>query len=76
MSIEVKMSISFQNWHAPNFALLESKPGLKQDGIQPTPSIPVADLEANVVDALAASWLEDLYRKAGHRCPFTIIRAG
>lgn len=74
MSVEVKMTVKFQPWTAPNFAVMSQEPGRKEDGMRALPSIAIADLESAVIDMLAQEWLTDLYSKAGRHSPFCIIR--
>jgi len=76
MTVEVRMTVRFTPWQAPNFATVQTKPGFKQDGMQPLPSIPVDVLDDDALQVLAQSWLTDLYAKAGKICPFTAIRQG
>lgn len=70
----IQTSIELNKFQAPNFATVKSKPGRKEDGLQPLASIPIAELEPKTLDELAFAWLEDIYEKAGHPNPFTIIR--
>lgn len=49
----------------PSFAQVEQPPHPKQDGIRELPSIPIADLPAATLRAMAHEWLVALYDKAG-----------
>ncbi len=68
-SINVTTQVAFRRWKAPNFATMESRPRARQDGIQAMPSTPVRELAPDVLDALAAAWIHDLYAKAGREAP-------
>jgi hypothetical protein len=74
--MEVTTTVNLNPWQVPNFATVKQKPGLKQDGIQPAVSIPVADLSQEALDSLAQAWLTELYNKADKHSPFHIVRAG
>lgn len=67
--VSVAVPVSYRRWQAPNFATIDRPPGNRQDGMQPLPSTPVAELDPKALDALAAAWIEDLYTKAGRKPP-------
>lgn len=69
MAIEVKTTVKFKHWRAPNFAVIETTDA--KDGHP----IPVGDLDADALEALAVSWLNDLYSGTVHPNPFAAIPA-
>lgn len=71
MSLEIKTTIKFRAWRAPNYALLENA----KDGDRECHTIPVDDLDEAALEALARAWLEDLYGKTQHTSPFVVIGA-
>lgn len=71
-TVTVTAPVTYRAWKAPNFATLDMPPGLKQDGLKELPSIPVADLPAVAMDALAQQWLDHLYGKIGRANPFKL----
>lgn len=72
MADEVKtsMGMTFRAWNAPNYATLSLPVRGKGEGMAELPSFPVADLDPDALDALAAQWLDHLYAKAGRASPF------
>jgi hypothetical protein len=63
MTVEVKTTMKFKPWRAPNFAVLDTT------GTEGHP-IPINDLDADALEALARSWLEDLYAGTEYHNPF------
>lgn len=76
MTVEVKTSVRFNTWQVPNFATVTTPPRPKQEGMQAAPTIAIGDLDVAALDALAAAWLEELYKKAGQSNPFAQINRG
>lgn len=74
--MSIKTSVKLKPFLVPNFVSVEAKPGRKGDGVQPLPTIPVADLDSEALDGLAQAWLTELYEKAGKSSPFCVVRAG
>lgn len=68
-SVTAQVAVSFKAWPTPNFANVAVPPGLRQEGIAPLPSIPVAALDKVALDALAMAWVSELYEKAGYDAP-------
>jgi hypothetical protein len=60
-TIEVKL----KPFNVPNHALVEEPARPKQEGIQELRSIPISELPAATLQAMAADWLASLYDKAG-----------
>jgi hypothetical protein len=69
-AVEVRTKVSFKPWPVPTEAGIDLGPGLKQDGIKPLPTIPLAELGDEVVDALVLRWLDNLYANRGQASPF------
>lgn len=59
-SIDATLRIKLKPWTAPNFARIE---GFSETSTNS--AIPVADLDADTLDALALAWIGDLFTKAG-----------
>lgn len=70
MTIEVRTKIKFQEWHAPSYAVLANV--AESGGGRESHTIAVNELDADALSALAQSWLDDLYTKAGKPSPFQI----
>lgn len=70
MTIETKIVTRLKTWQTPNFATVDLPPGRKEDGPKPLPTIAIADLGAEALDALAQAWLNELYTKATRINPF------
>lgn len=60
-TIEVKL----KPFNVPNHVLIEEPARLKQEGIQELRSIPLSELPASTLQAMAHEWLAALYDKAG-----------
>jgi hypothetical protein len=60
-SVEMKL----KPWQTPNFASIEAPPRPKGEGFTELPSIPITELSAAALSALAEEWLTSLYQKAG-----------
>lgn len=69
-TVEVKTGVRFRTLDVPRFAYLDVPPMPKQDGVQPLPRFPLADLAPEVIDALAARWLDNLYASVNRASPF------
>lgn len=68
--ITIKTSVRFKTWRAPNFASVDQGARPRQEGMRPDSTIAVADLDPEVLDALAMEWLTDLYSKVQREPPF------
>lgn len=67
MSIEVRTRVKFKNWNVPNFAVLDNR----TDGDdRENHTIPIMELDADAMAALAEAWLADLYGKSDFPNPF------
>lgn len=69
-AVTVMTKVRFKPFNVPNFASIQVGPRPKQEGISPLPSIPIAELDAEVLDALAGRWLDNLYAAVGRASPF------
>lgn len=69
-AVDVTVTMRLKRWMAPNYAIIETSPRPKQEGIQPLPTVPVTELGQAALDELAGAWLTDLYTKAGKQSPF------
>lgn len=67
--VTVNAPVSYNRWQVPNFASPVRPPRPRQEGIDGDRGVPVVELPAEALDALARAWLEDLYRKAGRDVP-------
>jgi hypothetical protein len=74
-AIEVKTTVRFQPFNVPNYARIVMPTAPRQEGFKETPAIPIEDLEPDVLDALAARWLDNLYAAAKRPSPFAIAKA-
>jgi hypothetical protein len=70
-AIELKARVRFRPWMVPVCAIVEIGPQPRQEGIKNLPSIPVEELDEEVVDALARRWLDNLYASRKEGSPFT-----
>lgn len=60
------IALTLKPFTVPNFVLVETPPGLKQDGPQQLPSIPLRDLPRETLEQLCAQFRESIMQKAGH----------
>ena len=60
------IALTLKPFTVPNFVLVETPPGLKQDGAQQLPSIPLRDLPRETLEQLCAQFRESIMQKAGH----------
>jgi hypothetical protein len=67
------IAMKLRPWVPPNFASLEQPVGKRQDGIQPSVSIPLADLDQAALNGLVREWLQSVYHKAGKPNPWVSI---
>jgi hypothetical protein len=67
--VEVRSTQRWKHFQVPNFAIMDMPPGLRQDGLMELPKLPIAQLDAAVLDALVGAWLRDVYSKAGRSAP-------
>lgn len=70
-TVEVKTKVSFRAWEVPTEATVDLPAGERQDGFKPLPTIPLVELDDDVVDALAQRWLANLYANRQRAAPFT-----
>jgi len=68
MTVEAKTNMKFKPWQSPNFVALALEH--QQDSKEVAASIPVTELSAEALAALAQNWLDDLYTKANQPSPF------
>lgn len=68
-TISISTKVVFRKWPAPNFATVSLPPLPRQEGMKELPSVPIAELQPQVLDALAEAWLADLYAKANRKAP-------
>lgn len=68
--ITVTTAVKFRRWKAPNFATQDVPPRPRQEGFKEAPTAHVKELPHQVLDALAAAWLDDLYSKTELENPF------
>lgn len=61
--VSATITVQLKPWPTPNLAIPTT------DG---KPSVAVGDLPTSAVDALARAWLDELYKKAGHRNPWKL----
>lgn len=61
----MKHTIELQPFSVPNFVRPVAKPGLRQDGFVETPAIPLAELDADTLDAMCAEFRKAVFSKAG-----------
>jgi hypothetical protein len=69
-SIEIKL----KPFMTPNFAIQESPPGLRQDGFEPAPSIPLALLTAEALSEMCDEFRKEVFAKARKIDPATLIQ--
>lgn len=63
-TIRATLSVKLKPFQVPNFAV-EARADLKD-----APAIAIADLPQDALNALAQTWLDELYRKANKMSPF------
>ena len=70
LPISGRIAVKFRRWGAPGFAAIagDGRAEPKAEGV------PVMDLDVATLDALASAWLEDLYKKAGKKSPWSAQR--
>jgi hypothetical protein len=64
---EIKLKL--RPWMAPNFAVPESPPGRREDGVRFEAGIHVRDLPVETLAEMADEWRAELFRKAGKKDP-------
>lgn len=69
MSIQVKTTVKLKPWATPNFAVLDNE---TDGGDRENHTLPVKELDAAAIDALAVAWLDELYLKTGKDNPFVL----
>lgn len=62
--------IKLKPFAVPVDAVMELPARPKQDGLKMLPRIPLEDLEPDALDALAQTWLDNLYASVKRRSPF------
>lgn len=62
--------IDLQPFAVPTDAVVKLPARPKQDGILKLPRIPLESLDANALDDLAQTWLDNLYASVKRRPPF------
>jgi hypothetical protein len=65
--VETRTKVKFRAWGSPNYACIP-----QDDPHRETPSISIADLDAQALADLASAWLNDLYSKSEHGNPFVM----
>lgn len=63
------IALTLKPFTVPNFVLVETPPGLRQDGAHQLPSIPLRDLPRETLEQLCAQFRESIMQKAGHIIP-------
>ncbi len=61
------LKVKLQPFTTPNFVLTESKPGLRQDGFEPRPGVPIEDLDDITIEELIQEFGENLREKVRQR---------
>ena len=67
MTVEVKTTVRFRSLEVPDSVRLM----VEIEETPDDPSIPLAELEPEVIDALAETWLANLYASLNRQSPFT-----
>jgi hypothetical protein len=62
MMAEIKQKLKIPQ--VPNFILIETPPGLRQEGWKESPSISIADLPPETLIEIADEWKKELLAKA------------
>lgn len=68
------IELKLKPWQAPSYALVDSPPGGRQDGLKPLASVHVSELSPDALTQLAEQWLTDLYKKAGKTQNWSFVR--
>lgn len=68
-TVTVTAEVKFKRWQTPNFATRDTPPRPRQEGFSMTEGVPIRELPAEALDALARAWLADLYRKVNRSVP-------
>jgi len=56
--------------NVPNFAIIELSPRKHEGGSEPSPAVPLSELDADALEDLAYGFLIDFFKKAARPCPF------
>lgn len=69
-------ALKLKSWTVPNFATVEALPRHRQEGYNVAQTIPVTELSAEALSALAREWLTELYQKAGKTPDWCFVSNG
>jgi hypothetical protein len=70
-SMKAALTVELHPFQTPNFVRAVGKTGLRQDGIQETPSYPLSDLDPETLDRLCSDFRAAVFRRAGKEQPPT-----
>jgi hypothetical protein len=57
----------------PNFVIQKVEPGKREEGLRHVPQYALAELDADVLDALCNEFRSEIFKKAGKRDPLQCV---
>lgn len=72
-----KVALEVKPWIVPNFVLIETPPGLRQDGWKPMPGMALKDVDPDVLSQMCDQFRTEVFEKAGKQDPqFLVMSVG
>ena len=67
---KITLEVELKPFTVPNYVLVVSKPGLRQDGMTDTPKYLLSDIDSATLDKMCSQFRHDVFAKAGRYPPF------
>lgn len=69
---KITLEVELQPFTVPNYVLVVSKPGLRQDGMTDTPKYHLSDIDPVTLDKMCRQFRDGVFEKAGKYPPIVI----